>query len=54
MEIHQAVGLPPGTDAEAAVAAVAPYVEELKSSGFIGEELRRSGQEATVAPPSDR
>lgn len=53
MQIRQAVGLPQRSSAEA-VAAVAQFVEELKSSGFIGEELRRSGQDATLAPASSR
>jgi hypothetical protein len=33
---------------------VAQFVEELKSSGFVADELRRSAQNATVAPPSSR
>lgn len=50
MEIRQSVGLPRALDA-GAVAAVAAHVEHLKASGFVAEELRRSGVEATVAPP---
>ena len=53
MQIRQAVGLPRRTSDEAST-AVAQFVEELKSSGFIAEELRRSGQNATVAPASSR
>ena len=53
MQIRQAVGLPRHCSDEA-VAAVAEFVEKLKSSGFIGDELRGSGQDATVAPPSTR
>ncbi|OIJ26409.1 transporter substrate-binding domain-containing protein [Nocardioides luteus] len=49
MEIRQSVGLPRGLDA-GAVAAVAAYVEELKASGFVRDELLASGVEATVAP----
>lgn len=49
MEIRQAVGLPRAL-APDAVAAVADRLEELKASGFIRDELRRSGVEATVAP----
>ncbi|RYB89935.1 transporter substrate-binding domain-containing protein [Nocardioides oleivorans] len=51
MEIQQSVGLPRGLD-PAVVAAVAAHVEELKASGFVRDELVRSGVEATVAPPS--
>jgi polar amino acid transport system substrate-binding protein len=53
MQIRQAVGIPRRCSDEA-VAAVAQFVEELKSCGFIKEELRRSAQDATVAPPSRR
>jgi polar amino acid transport system substrate-binding protein len=53
MQIRQAVGLPRGCPDDA-VAAVAQFVEELKSSGFVDEELRRSGQSATVAPSSSQ
>lgn len=49
MQISQAVGLPRHLDAEA-VAAVAAKVEDLKASGFVSDELARSGVEATVAP----
>jgi polar amino acid transport system substrate-binding protein len=49
MEINQAIGLPRNLDA-GAVAAVAAYLEELKASGFVRDELARSGVEASVAP----
>ena len=49
MEINQAVGVPRAVDTDA-VAAVAAYVEELKASGFVRDELARSGVAATVAP----
>lgn len=49
MQINQAVGLPRHLDSDA-VAAVAAKVEELKASGFVRDELTRSGVEATVAP----
>ncbi len=49
MEIRQAVGLPRALAPEA-VAAVSAHLEELKASGFVHDELRRSGVEATVAP----
>ncbi len=51
MEIQQSVGLPRALDRDA-VAAVAAHVEELKASGFVRDELARSGVDATVAPPS--
>lgn len=51
MEIQQAVGVPRRLD-HAAVAAVTAKVEELKASGFVHDELARSGVEATVAPPA--
>jgi polar amino acid transport system substrate-binding protein len=51
MEIRQSVGLPRALDGDA-VAAVASFVEELKASGFVRDELARSGVEATVAPPA--
>lgn len=53
MEINQAVGVPRSRDPEA-VAAVAAHVEELKASGFVRDELARSGVEATVAPQPSR
>jgi len=53
MQIRQALGLPRGCSNEA-VAAVSAFVEELKSDGFVADELHRSGQTATVAPPSSR
>jgi polar amino acid transport system substrate-binding protein len=53
MQIRQAVGLPRRCSKEA-VAAVSAFVEELKSDGFVADELHRSGQTATVAPPSSR
>jgi polar amino acid transport system substrate-binding protein len=49
MEINQAVGLPRTIDAEA-LAAVATRVEHLKASGFVRDELARSGVDASVAP----
>jgi polar amino acid transport system substrate-binding protein len=51
MQISQAVGLPRHLDADV-VAAVAAELEELKASGFVRDELARSGVEATVAPPA--
>jgi polar amino acid transport system substrate-binding protein len=51
MEIKQSVGLPRSLDPQF-VAAVADRVEELKASGFVRDELARSGVSATVAPPA--
>lgn len=51
MEIRQSVGLPRALDTDA-VAAVADHVEYLKASGFVHEELARSGVDASVAPPA--
>lgn len=51
MEIRQAVGLRQGVPAHV-VDAVATQVELLKGSGLIENEIRRSGVQATVAPPS--
>ncbi|GAA5113028.1 transporter substrate-binding domain-containing protein [Alloalcanivorax gelatiniphagus] len=51
MEIRQAVGVPRDTDPEA-VAAVAALVEHLRASGFVADELARSGVSATLAPPA--
>src|SRR6478672_5578496 len=50
MEIRQSVGVPRSTPPDA-VAALAGFVEELKASGFVRDELARSGVAATVAPP---
>jgi polar amino acid transport system substrate-binding protein len=51
MEIRQSVGLPRALDPDD-VTAVASFVEELKASGFVSDELARSGVAATVAPPA--
>jgi polar amino acid transport system substrate-binding protein len=52
MVIRQAMGCPKGRG-EAAAAALAAYVEEMKRSGFVAEALRRHGiQGAAVAPPA--
>lgn len=51
MQIRQALGTP-RTRAPATVRFLAAFIEELKASGFIGDALRRSGQDsALVAPP---
>jgi polar amino acid transport system substrate-binding protein len=51
MEIRQAMGTPQGRD-PAAVNFLRAFVEEMKSSGFVAEALKRSNQaDAAVAPP---
>ena len=50
MVIQQAMGLPAGRG-EAAQAALAAFVEEMKASGFVAEAMKRHGvQGAAVAP----
>lgn len=49
MEIRQAMGTPKGR--AAAARYVHDFVEEMKRSGFVAAALKRSGQDATVAPP---
>lgn len=52
MVIEQAMGLPAGRG-DAAAAALAEFVERMKSSGFVAEALARHGIEgAAVAPPA--
>lgn len=51
MVIRQAMGCPKARG-EAAAAALAAYVEDMKRSGFVAEALQRHGiQGAAVAPP---
>jgi polar amino acid transport system substrate-binding protein len=50
MEIQQAMGTPKGRLAGAEY--LRGFVEETKSSGFVAEALKRSGQQAAVAPPA--
>ena len=51
MQIRQALGTT-RTRAPGTVRFLAAEIEELKASGFIGDALRRSGQDSTlVAPP---
>jgi polar amino acid transport system substrate-binding protein len=50
MAIEQAMGVPKGRAAGARY--LRAFIEELKRSGFVAESLRRSGQDAMVAPPS--
>ncbi|HEX5779444.1 MAG TPA: ABC transporter substrate-binding protein [Xanthobacteraceae bacterium] len=49
MEIRQSMALQKGRPA--GLRYLRNFVEEMKASGFIAGALRRSGQEATVAPP---
>ena len=51
MEIRQAVATAKN-QTDAAVAFLREFVEEVKASGFVAHALARSGQDATVAPPS--
>lgn len=52
MVIRQAMGCPKARG-EAAAAALAAYVEEMKRSGFVAEALKRHNiQGAAVAPPA--
>jgi polar amino acid transport system substrate-binding protein len=49
MIIAQAMGMPKGRDAGARY--LSDFIEEMKASGFVAEELRKSGQDpAAVAP----
>ena len=50
MEIPQAVGTAKTRSADT-IRFLRDLVEELKSSGFVADALRRSGQTAPVAPP---
>jgi polar amino acid transport system substrate-binding protein len=51
MVIEQAMGTPKGR--EAGVRYLRKFVEEMKSSGFVANALKNSGQhDAAVAPPS--
>lgn len=51
MEIRQAVATTKNRTGTA-LAFLAEFVETVKASGFVAEALVRSGQDATVAPPS--
>jgi len=51
MEIRQAVATTKNRSG-AAIAFLAEFVETAKASGFVTDALARSGQDATVAPPS--
>ena len=48
--IGQAVALPKGRPLAATY--LKSFVEEMKAAGFVADALKRTGQSATVAPPS--
>jgi polar amino acid transport system substrate-binding protein len=50
MEIQQAMGTPKGRLAGAEY--LRGFVEEMKASGFVAEAIKRSNQQAAVAPPA--
>lgn len=52
MQIEQAVAVPVGRSA-AAVGFVRDFVEDVKTSGFVADALRLSGQNVAVAPAAD-
>jgi polar amino acid transport system substrate-binding protein len=52
MEIQQAMGTPKGRLAGAQY--LRAFVEEMKASGFVAEAIKRSNQQAAVAPPASQ
>ncbi|MGJ7582564.1 ABC transporter substrate-binding protein [Variovorax sp. RHLX14] len=52
MVIQQAMGVPKGRG-EAAARALHAYVEEMKSTGFVSDALRRHGIEGAAVAPAD-
>ncbi len=51
MTIEQAMGMPKGRESGARY--LRAFIEEMKASGFVAEELKKSGQDPTaVAPPA--
>jgi polar amino acid transport system substrate-binding protein len=50
MIIAQAMGMPKGRDAGARY--LSDFVEEMKASGFVAEELKKSGQDPTAVAPA--
>jgi len=48
-QIRQAMGTPKGRPA--GLAYLRDFVEDMKASGLVAEALKRSGQDADVAPP---
>ena len=51
MQIRQAVATRKGRT-DTAIAFLREFVETVKANGFVADALARSGQDATVAPPS--
>jgi polar amino acid transport system substrate-binding protein len=49
MEIRQSMALPKGH--AAGLQYLRTFIEEMKASGFVADALKRSHQQATVAPP---
>jgi polar amino acid transport system substrate-binding protein len=52
MEIQQAMGTPKGRTEGAAY--LRAFVEDVKASGFVAEAIKRSNQQAAVAPPAEK
>lgn len=50
MEIQQAMGTPKGRLEGAAY--LRKFIEEMKASGFVADAIKRSNQQAAVAPPA--
>lgn len=50
MIIAQAMGMPKGRDAGARY--LSNFIEEMKASGFVAEELKKSGQDPTAVAPA--
>src|SRR5471030_1474069 len=50
MQIQQAMGTPKGRLAGSEY--LRGFVEEMKASGFVAEAIKRSNQQAAVAPPA--
>jgi polar amino acid transport system substrate-binding protein len=55
-EIKQAMGMPKknGAVGKAGAAYLTSFVEDMKANGFVADALKRSGQDAKVAPPAPR
>jgi polar amino acid transport system substrate-binding protein len=51
MQIRQAVATTKNRT-DAAIGFLREFVETMKANGFVADALARSGQDATVAPPS--
>jgi polar amino acid transport system substrate-binding protein len=51
MQIRQAVATTKNRT-DTAIAFLREFIETVKANGFVADALARSGQDATVAPPS--